>query len=226
MPISIAIDGPSGAGKSTIAKEVSKRLDALYLDTGAMYRSVGLHMHRRGISLTDIPAVEKELPNVDLRVRYENGSQHVYLGEEDVSQAIRMPEISAAASAVGAIPAVRKRMVDMQREIALGQDIIMDGRDIGTHVLPNASVKVFLTASAEIRAQRRFAQLKRKGIDQPFDEVLAEIIQRDINDSTRAASPLVQADDAVVLDSSDKDISACVQFILDLAAQARKEQAK
>lgn len=226
MPISIAIDGPSGAGKSTVAKDVAARIGAMYLDTGAMYRAVGLHMVRRGIALTDTAAVEAELPLVPIGVKHENGVQAVYLGEENVSAAIRMPEISAAASAVSAIPAVRVAMVDLQRKIAEGLDIVMDGRDIGTHVLPNASVKVFLTASAQERARRRFEELKAKGVEQPYEEVLADIIQRDHNDSTRAASPLRKAEGAVEIDSTGMDASAVAERIIALAKQAKSGGSK
>ena len=223
MPLSIAIDGPSGAGKSTVAKAVAKEIGAMYLDTGAMYRAVGLYMLRRGVSLSDAAAIEAGLPGLPLEVKHENGRQAVYLGEENVSEAIRMPEISSAASAVSAVPAVREAMVEKQREIAKGIDIVMDGRDIGTHVLPDAPVKVFLTASAEERARRRFEELKAKGVDQPYAGVLADIIQRDHNDSTRAASPLRKADGAVEIDSTGKDAAAVTAEIVALAEKARRE---
>ena len=223
MPLSIAIDGPSGAGKSTVAKAVAQKIGAMYLDTGAMYRSVGLYMLRMGVSLADTKAIEKNLPSLPLEVRHENGKQAVYLGEENVSEAIRMPEISAAAAAVSAVPAVRVAMVEKQREIAKGISIVMDGRDIGTHVLPDAPVKVFLTASAEERARRRFEELKAKGVEQPYDEVLADIIARDHNDSTRAASPLRKAADAIEIDSTGKDAEAVTAEIVALAEKALRE---
>lgn len=221
MPISIAIDGPSGAGKSTVAKAVAARIDAMYLDTGAMYRTVGLHMVRRGISLADHVAICAELPHVPILVRHENGVQAMYLAEENVSDAIRLPEISQAASAVSAVPEVRVALVDLQRRLAEGLDIVMDGRDIGTHVLPNASVKIFLTASAEERARRRFEELAQRGVSQPYADVLSDIIQRDHNDSIRAASPLRRAQDAVEIDSTDKDVAQCVDIIVALAEAAR-----
>lgn len=226
MPISIAIDGPSGAGKSTVARGVAARIGALYLDTGAMYRAVALHMLRAGVSISDPDAVCRELPRVCLSVRHENGAQATYLGDENVSGVIRTPEISQAASAVSAISQVRVALVDLQRDIARGLDIVMDGRDIGTHVLPDAPVKVFLTASAQERARRRYEELRAKGIEQPYEEVLSDIIARDHNDSTRAASPLKKAQDAVEIDSTDKDVETCVRLICDMALQARKGGAK
>lgn len=212
---SIAIDGPSGAGKSTIAKAVAEELNALYLDTGAMYRAVGLYMNRLGI-LNDAEAVAARVDEVPLDVRHIDGKQRVFLGDEDVSEAIRQPEISMAASAVGAVPAVRTRLVDLQREIARKLSIIMDGRDIGTVVLPNATVKIFLTASPETRAQRRLDQLADKGIHEPYEKVLAEIIQRDYQDTHRDITPLMQAEDAILVDTSNNTKEETIQRILDL----------
>lgn len=215
---SIAIDGPSGAGKSTIAKAVAEELNALYLDTGAMYRAVGLYMNRLGI-LNDAEAVAAHVDEVPLDVRHIDGKQRVFLGDEDVSEAIRQPEISMAASAVGAVPAVRTRLVDLQREIARKLSIIMDGRDIGTVVLPNATVKIFLTASPETRAQRRLDQLTEKGIHEPYEKVLAEIIQRDYQDTHRDITPLVQAEDAILVDTSDNTKEETIRHILDICAE-------
>ena len=215
---SIAIDGPSGAGKSTIAKAVAEELNALYLDTGAMYRAVGLYMNRLGI-LNDPEAVAARVDEVPLDVRHIDGKQRVFLGDEDVSEAIRQPEISMAASAVGAVPAVRTRLVDLQREIARKLSIIMDGRDIGTVVLPNATVKIFLTASPETRAQRRLDQLTEKGIHEPYEKVLAEIIQRDYQDTHRDITPLVQAEDAILVDTSDNTKEETIRHILDICAE-------
>ena len=212
---SIAIDGPSGAGKSTIAKAVAEELNALYLDTGAMYRAVGLYMNRLGI-LNDAEAVAARVDEVPLDVRHIDGKQRVFLGDEDVSEAIRQPEISMAASAVGAVPAVRTRLVDLQREIARKLSIIMDGRDIGTVVLPNATLKIFLTASPETRAQRRLDQLADKGIHEPYEKVLAEIIQRDYQDTHRDITPLMQAEDAILVDTSNNTKEETIQRILDL----------
>ena len=199
---SIAIDGPAGAGKSTIAKALAKALNAMYLDTGAMYRAVGLYMLRNGISVNDAKAVASHMDAVDISVGYEDGVQRMYLAGEDVSAAIRTPECSMAASKVSAVPAVRQRLVALQRQIAQGHSVVMDGRDIGTVVLPNATVKIFLTASAEARAQRRAKELAEKGQPADFATVLADIRQRDYQDSHRAVAPLKQADDAILVDTS------------------------
>ena len=200
---SIAIDGPAGAGKSTIARSVADRLGAMYLDTGAMYRAVGLYFMRRGLD-TDARAVAEGVGAVHITVKPENGTQRMYLDGEDVTEAIRTPEASLAASHVAAVPEVREQMVALQREIARGYAIVMDGRDIGTKVLPDATLKLFVTASPEVRAQRRFDELRQKGEDAiTFDQVLREIEERDFNDTHRAASPLEQAADAKLLDTSD-----------------------
>ena len=217
---SIAIDGPAGAGKSTIAKALARELDAMYLDTGAMYRAIGLALSRNGLDLSDAASVAAAVGNVDIDVRYEDGTQHIYLGDEDVSRAIREPEVSMAASAVSAVPEVRERMVALQRKIAEGQNVVMDGRDIGTKVLPNATLKVYLTASAEERARRRCLELKEKGMEEPFDKVLQEMIQRDYQDTHRAASPLCRAEDAKLVDTSDLTLEASVEAIRALALEA------
>ena len=214
---SIAIDGPAGAGKSTIAKALAKSLDAMYLDTGAMYRAIGLAMQRQGIDLSDVAAVAANVDDIDIAVRYEGGAQHIYLGGEDVSQAIREPEISIAASAVSKVPEVRVRMVALQREIARGQNVVMDGRDIGTKVLPDATLKVYLTASAEVRARRRCLELEQKGMPEPYEKVLSEMIERDYQDTHRAASPLMKAEGAVEVDSSDMTLEQVVAAIEGLA---------
>lgn len=214
---SIAIDGPAGAGKSTIAKALAKSLDAMYLDTGAMYRAIGLAMQRQGIDLNDAAAVAANVDDIDIAVRYEGGAQHIYLGGEDVSQAIREPEISIAASAVSKVPEVRVRMVALQREIARGQNVVMDGRDIGTKVLPDATLKVYLTASAEVRARRRCLELEQKGMPEPYEKVLSEMIERDYQDTHRAASPLMKAEGAVEVDSSDMTLEQVVAAIEGLA---------
>ena len=200
---SIAIDGPAGAGKSTIARAAAERLGAMYLDTGAMYRAVGLYFMRRGLD-ADARAVAEGVGAVNVTVKPENGTQRMYLDGEDVTEAIRTPEASLAASHVAAVPEVREQMVALQREIARGYSIVMDGRDIGTKVLPAATLKLYVTASPEVRARRRYAELKRKGEDGiSFDQVLREIEERDFNDTHRAASPLEQAADAKLLDTSD-----------------------
>ena len=200
--ISIAIDGPSGAGKSSLAKALAKDLGYVYVDTGAMYRSIGLYAVRAGVDPHDADAVAALLPQVKLGIRLIDGAQHIYLNGEDVSTAIRAEEIGMAASAVAAHPAVRSFLLDTQRGLAESQNILMDGRDIGTVVLPNATVKIFLTASAEARAQRRAKELAEKGQPADFATVLADIRQRDYQDSHRAVAPLKQADDAILVDTS------------------------
>lgn len=219
---SIAIDGPAGAGKSTVARRVAAALNALYLDTGAMYRAVGLYMLRRGIPLDDAAQIAGNAPHAVVDVRYVDGAQRVYLCGEDVTRAIRENDVSAAASAVSAVPLVRELLVARQKEIAAQSSVVMDGRDIGTKVLPDAPVKVFLTAAAEVRARRRFLELQAKGQEVPYERLLEEIRQRDHNDATRAASPMVRAEDAVLLDSSDMTVDEVVDAIVGMA-RARME---
>ena len=201
--LNIAIDGPAGAGKSTVAKMISGRLGILYLDTGAMYRAVAYHMLNKGISVKDAPAVIKELPFVQIDLKYIDGVQHIYCCGEDVSTKIREHAVSGAASDVSAIPEVRLKLVELQREIANANDLVVDGRDIGSYVLPNASCKFFLTASPEVRAKRRYDELLAKGQQQDYDKILADINQRDYNDSHRKFAPLVCVEDAHLVDSSD-----------------------
>ena len=201
--ISIAIDGPSGAGKSSLAKALAKDLGYVYVDTGAMYRSIGLYAVRAGVNPHDADAVAALLPGIKLDIRLLDGTQHVYLNGEDVSTAIRAENIGMAASAVAAHPAVRAFLLDTQRGLAESQNILMDGRDIGTVVLPNATVKIFLTASAEARAERRARELAEKGQPADLATVLADIRQRDYQDSHRAVAPLKQAEDAILVDTSD-----------------------
>lgn len=203
---SIAVDGPSGAGKSSLAKRVSKAFGFIYVDTGAIYRTVGLEAARRGIDRRSESAVAAMLPELHIEMKYnEAGEQRMYLNGEDVSEAIRMPEISIAASDVSALPAVRAFLLDMQRRMARENDVIMDGRDIGTVVLPDAELKIYLTASAEARAQRRMLELRGKGVESSFEDVLRDIVYRDEQDSNRAVAPLRRADDAVLMDTSDID---------------------
>ena len=216
MTFSVAIDGPSGAGKSTIARAVARRTGALYLDTGAMYRAVGLYMLESGADLSDAAAVAAIAPGANVRVGYEAGLQKVYLDGRDVSDEIRRPEVSAAASKVSAVPEVRLRMVEMQRAIAAGHSVVMDGRDIGTCVLPDATLKVFLVADAAVRAARRFRELRAVGAKDTYQEVLEAILKRDHDDSTRAASPLKKAEDAVELDASQLTADEAVRAVLDL----------
>lgn len=206
----IALDGPSGAGKSSLAKLIAKRLGIVYVDTGAMYRSIGLFVSRRGVDPTDAAAVEALLPEIRLAVRFENGEQHIYLCGEDVGDRIRTPEISLYASRVSAIPAVRAFLLDTQRNIAKTTSVIMDGRDIGTVIFPDAEVKIFLTASLEARAQRRTAELAEKGIEASYEDVLRDMRERDKNDSERAVAPAVAAADAVLLDNSLLDLEGTV----------------
>ncbi len=202
--IAIAIDGPAGAGKSTLARRCASHFSFLYVDTGAIYRTLGLAALRRGIDCKDAVAVTELLPQVDIRLRYnENGEQRMYLDGEDVSEEIRKPEISICASDVSAHADVRRYLLEMQRRLARENDVIMDGRDIGTVVLPNAEVKIFLTASAEERARRRMRDLEKKGIAQDYESILEDIRYRDRQDSGRAAAPLKAADDAVLVDTSE-----------------------
>ena len=203
--ISVAIDGPAGAGKSTLARRLAADFGYIYVDTGAMFRTIGLYALRAGKEPKDNEAVDALLPNITLEFAFIEGEQHIYLNGEDVSTAIRTEEVGMAASAVGANPAVRAFLLEMQRDMARTQNILMDGRDIGTVVLPNATVKIFLTASPEARATRRWKEYQAKGIDTPYEEVLADVKQRDYQDTHRAAAPLKQAEDAVLLDTSELD---------------------
>ena len=219
-PFSIAIDGPAGAGKSTVAKAVARELGAMYLDTGAMYRAFALAVMRMGIDPKDREAVARRVDDVDVSVEFVDGAQRIFIGGEDVTDAIRAPEVSAAASDVSAGPAVRRRMVALQRKIAEGHDVVMDGRDIGTDVLPNATLKVYLTASAEERARRRFLELQQKGLPDTYEKVLEDIKARDWQDMHREASPLRVAEGAVVLDTSDLELEESVGKMLELARKA------
>ncbi|MBQ8964230.1 MAG: (d)CMP kinase [Clostridia bacterium] len=216
---SIAIDGPAGAGKSTMAKALAAELNAMYLDTGAMYRAFGLYMLRKGTA-NDVRAVAASVDDVDITVEFVDGAQHILLSGEDVTTAIREPEVSMAASAVSAVPEVRERMVALQRKIAEGHDVAMDGRDIGTTVLPNATLKIYLTASAEERARRRCRELEQKGMPEPYEQVLREMIRRDYQDTHRAASPLRPADDAVPVDTSDLTLEQSIAELKRLAVEA------
>ena len=212
--IAIAIDGPSGAGKSSLARRAAAHFGLIYVDTGAIYRCVGLAAHRAGINTRDAQAVQEILPSLDIRMRYnEAGEQRMYLGEEDVSSDIRLPEISICASNVSAHPEVRAFLLEMQRKMARENSVIMDGRDIGTVVLPDAELKIFLTASAEARAQRRLLELLGKGIDETFEAVLRDIELRDFQDTHRAEAPLRQAEDAVLLDTTEFGFDESFQLL-------------
>ena len=213
--ISVAIDGPSGAGKSTLARAAAGRLGYVYVDTGAIYRTIGYHILKAGIDPKNGAAVAAELPKLRVEMRYgADGLQRMYLNGEDVTDAIRLPEVSRYASDVSAHPAVRDYLLEMQRQLAREHSVIMDGRDIGTVVLPEAAVKVFLTASAEARAQRRVRELEQRGTPQPYAQVLEEIRRRDYNDTHRAAAPLRQAEDAVVLDTTELNFQESEEALL------------
>lgn len=206
MHYSIAVDGPSGAGKSSLSRKLAESLGFIYADTGAIYRTVGLAAHRRGIDCKDGSAVCAMLPQIKIELRYNaEGEQRMYLDGEDVSREIRLPEISICASDVSALPQVREYLMQMQRGLAESSNVIMDGRDIGTVVLPNASLKIFLTASAEARARRRLLELQAKGVETDFESVLRDINYRDEQDSSRDAAPLKVAEDAVIVDTSNID---------------------
>ena len=201
--VSVAIDGPAGAGKSTLARRLAAELGYIYVDTGAMFRTIGLYALRAGKDPKDNEAVNALLPEISLKFAFIGGEQHIYLNGEDVSTAIRTEEVGMAASAVGANPEVRAFLLGMQRDMAKTQDVLMDGRDIGTVVLPDATVKIFLTASPEARATRRWKEYQQKGVEVSYEEVLADVRQRDYQDTHRAAAPLRQADDAQLLDTSE-----------------------
>ncbi len=208
--VSIAIDGPGGAGKSTIAKRLASELGYHYVDTGAIYRTVGYHMSLMGIGPKDRDGIERCIDDVNIDIQWLDGVQHMFLNGQDVTGEIRTPEMSMMASGVSAQKCVRDYLLQMQRDLAKTQNVIMDGRDIGTVVLPNATVKIFLTASAEVRAQRRFLELQEKGEKVQYADVLKELIARDAQDMNRAVAPLKQAQDAFVIDASDKNIEEVV----------------
>ena len=211
--INVAIDGPAGAGKSTVARAAAQKLGYIYVDTGALYRAVGVFCLRKGIETTDAQSVGAILNEITVELKFIDGVQHVFLNGDDVSTEIRLPEASMAASNVSAIPAVRAFLFDLQRDIAAKNNCIMDGRDIGTVVLPNAQVKIFLTADDTERAMRRYKELIEKGQEAVFEQVLADIKQRDYNDSTREASPLKQAEDAELVDTTHMTIDEVVDYI-------------
>jgi len=219
--ISIAIDGPAGAGKSTIAKKIAKELGIIYLDTGAMYRTVALKALKEGISTSDKENLTELVQNIDMRISYIGDEQRIFLDNEDVSQKIRTPEVSKGASDVAVIPEVRLKMVELQRKISDENSVVMDGRDIGTYVLPNASLKIFLTASVDERAKRRYNEQREKGIEITLDEVKKEIIYRDKNDSEREFAPLKKADDAIEIDTTNLSINEVVDRIISLVRELK-----
>ena len=214
MPVNIAIDGPSGAGKSSAAKALAKKLGYLYIDTGALYRAIGLFCIRENVAdMKDVSLVVPQLEKIDVSLRFVEGEQRVYLNGEDVSGVIRTQPVAQAASDVSAHPPVRAFLLDLQRKMAAENNVLMDGRDIGTVILPNADVKFFLTADAAARAKRRTLELQAKGIAADYETVLREIEQRDANDSSRAAAPLKAADDAVLVDNSQMDQDQTVEYM-------------
>lgn len=213
--ISVAIDGPAGAGKSTLARRLAAELGYIYVDTGAMFRTIGLYALRAGKDPKDNEAVNALLPEISLRLDSVDGEQHIYLNGEDVSRLIRTDEVGMAASAVGANPAVRAFLLDQQRDMTRTQNVLMDGRDIGTVVFPNAEMKIFMTADPEVRARRRYDELQAKGDSVSLEEIRANIVARDKADMTRAISPLRQADDAVVLDNSHMTVEEQMTWFME-----------
>ncbi len=214
--IRVAIDGPGGAGKSSVAREVAKRRGLIYVDTGAMYRAVGLFVARRGIASDDTEAIIACLPEIDIAFIPDGDRGVMTLCGEDVGGQIRTPEASLYASAVSQIPEVREALLDMQRKFASGGGVVMDGRDIGTVIIPDAELKLFITASPEVRAKRRFLELEEKGTPQPYEEVLADIIKRDKNDSERAIAPLRPAEDSIVFVNDEYDLEQTICYVLGL----------
>ncbi len=221
---SIAIDGPAGAGKSTLSNMLASHFGLIYVDTGAIYRSVGLHAYNKGVNSKDAEGVSLLLPDIKIEMMYDGGLQHMILNGRDVTSDIRMPEISVYASDVSAIPSVRDFLLDMQRKMAKNYDVIMDGRDIGTVVLPNAGLKLFLSATPEDRAKRRYEELVAKGVDTTYADVLRDINYRDKNDSTRAASPLRPAEDAMLLDTTGNSLQESFDILKRIVSDHLKRQ--
>lgn len=221
MPLNIAVDGPAGAGKSSIAKAVAKRLNILYLDTGAMYRAVGLACLRGNVSLEDEAAVTAKCADVNISVRHGENGQVTLLDGENVSEEIRRPEMSMAASKVATYGGVRRMMVALQQKLAQETDMIMDGRDIGTRVLPDATVKIFLTATAEERAMRRFRDLQEKNLPDTYEQVLEDLIRRDAQDMNREVDPLRQAEDAVLVDTTHMTEDEVIDTIASIVEEKR-----
>lgn len=215
MSINIAIDGPAGAGKSTIAKRVAGKLGYIYIDTGAMYRAMGLYFSRKGIAPEDETAIRDHVDDADISIVYQDGAQQVLLNGENVTAYLRTEEAGNMASATSGYPCVREKLVELQRKLAASENVVMDGRDIGTVVLPEADLKIYLTASVETRAKRRFLELTEKGIPCKIEEIEKDIEERDYRDMHREHSPLRQAEDAVYLDSSEMDVEEVAAAILD-----------
>lgn len=216
MSYNVAIDGPAGAGKSTIAKAVAKKLNLIYVDTGAMYRAMALYMLRHGVNLQDTEKIIEICKETDITIRYEDGVQVVLLNGENVNAFLRTEEVGKAASAVSAIPQVRKKLVELQHKLAAESDCIMDGRDIGTCVLPNAQTKIYLTASSEVRAKRRYDELAAKGEECDLEQIRADIEERDYRDMHREVSPLKQAEDAILVDTSEMTVDEVIEKIISL----------
>lgn len=216
MGYNIAIDGPAGAGKSTIAKLVAKELGFIYVDTGAMYRGLAVHFLKKGIVPGEVEKIEAACEDAKVELGYENGVQQVYLNEENITSQLREEAVGNMASVSSAVPAVRAKLLDLQRNLAKEKDVVMDGRDIGTNVLPNADVKVYLTASVECRAMRRFKELEEKGEACDFEQIRQDIQERDERDMTRKIAPLKQAEDATLIDSSEMGIDDVVKAIIAL----------
>ncbi len=223
MGFNIAVDGPSGAGKSTIAKAVAKELGFIYVDTGAMYRALALYVLNRQISVEDEAAVGQAVENASVTIRYENGTQQVLLNGENVTGFLRQEKVGNTASAISAYGKVREKLLGLQRDLAADNDVIMDGRDIGTNVLPDAPLKIFLTASVDARAERRFKELVEKGEEETLEHVREGIEKRDYDDTHRALAPLRQAADAVYLDTSHMDIPQVIQAIIKLYHERRMD---
>ncbi len=219
MGFNIAIDGPAGAGKSTIAKRAAKELSFIYVDTGAMYRTITLGLMRRGVDIEDVQALERSLADIEVTIDYRDGAQQVYLNGENVSGLIRTEEVSARTSACAAKPQVRAKLTDLQRELAGRQNVLMDGRDIGTAILPDAQLKIYLTASVQTRAQRRYKELVERGESCSLEEIAKDIEERDYRDMHRETAPLMQAEDAVLVDSSDMTIEEVTARIVELARE-------
>lgn len=222
MGFNIAIDGPAGAGKSTIARQVAAKLGFIYVDTGAMYRAMAYYLLHHGISPEDEMGTEKACRNADITIVYENGEQQVLLNGENVTPYLREEAVGNMASVTSAKPAVRLKLTELQKKLAASADVVMDGRDIGTEVLPGAQVKVYLTASSKVRAKRRYEELDAKGIQENIEKIEADIIERDQRDMNREISPLRQAEDAVYLDSSDLDIPEVIDRVLEIYEERRR----
>lgn len=219
----IAIDGPAGAGKSTIAKKVAEKLGLIYVDTGAMFRGIALFMTEKGINADETERIKGELENIKLDIIYENGRQQIILNDKNISEQIRKPEISKAASAFATIPEVRAKLLNLQRELAARRPVVMDGRDIGSKVLPKAAVKIYLTADVRVRAERRYKELTEKDEKVNLDDIIADIKDRDEQDMNRAVSPLIQAEDAVLVDTSTLSINEVADTIIKIACDKNPE---